>query len=196
MLQGIAAGNYDSTINSQIQTYLVPIAAQLYDIRLSHEWNGNLYCDSPWYGGGDWSPNVTPAVWISAWQHIHDLLKAQFPNVKFEWDGPMDDTQATYYPGDHYVDLIGNDAYVGNGGTSDSAALTAWQNRMLGFDGWNLGLLIAFAQQHNKPLVFPEWSDQSQYSSTLPTGNPIITQFINLFASISLGPGNTVSAQG
>ena len=189
MLQGITAGNYDSTINSQIQNYLVPIAAQLYDIRISHEWIGSWYCDSPFYWANPGT--VSPSVWVPAWQHIHDLLKAQLPNVKFEWDGPTNDTMAAYYPGDDYVDLIGNDAYVGNGTASDSDSMTAWTNRMFGYDGWNFSYLIAFAQQHNKPMVFPEWSDQSQYSSTLPTGNPIITQFANLFASISLGPGNT-----
>ena len=190
MLQGIAAGNYDSTINSQIQKYLVPITAQLYFIRISHEWNGNWYCDSPWYKREERASGVvSPSVWIAAWRHIHDLLKAQLPNARLEWDGPTDATQAAYYPGDNYVDLIGNDAYVGKGVTNDSGAAVAWRNRMNGSDGWNFSYLITFQQQHNKPLVFPEWSDQSQYSSTLPTGNPIITQFANLFASLSLGPG-------
>jgi Glycosyl hydrolase family 26 len=192
VMQAIAAGNYDQAINYQIQNYLVPVAGEIYYIRISHEWPGSWYCDSPWYNASEQSPNVPPADWIAAWQHVHDLLKAKLPNVKFEWDGPSDATQAAYYPGDNYVDLIGIDDYVGAYATDDSSALAAWQATMIGQTGGaNLSYLLPFQQQHNKPFVMPEWADQSEYSS--PTGiNPIVTQFANLFASLSVGPGNAV----
>ena len=98
VMQAIAAGNYDQTINYEIQTYLVPVANLIYYIRISHEWPGNWYCDSPWYGGSEQSPNVPSSHWIAAWRHVHNLLKAKLPNVKYEWDGPSDATQAAYYP--------------------------------------------------------------------------------------------------
>jgi Glycosyl hydrolase family 26 len=193
VLRGIAAGSYDSAINDQIQNYLVPIARQLYFIRISHEWPGNWYCDSPWYGGSEQSPNVSPADWVAAWRHVHNLLKAKLPNVKVEWDGPSDATQAAYYPGDKYVDLIGTDDYPGDGATDDGTALADWAASMSRQWSWlNLSYLLTFQQQHNKPFVMPEWADHSSYSSKLSTGNPIVTQFANLFASLSLGPGNAV----
>jgi Glycosyl hydrolase family 26 len=198
VLQAIAAGNYDSAINFQIQNYLVPIASELYFIRISHEWPGPWVCDSPWYGSSDQSPNIPPSDWIAAWRHVHDLLKAKLPNVKYEWDGPYDATQASYYPGDSYVDLIGEDIYIGDGQTNDSQALANWAGAMTGTwgnvsqGGQNISYLLQFMQQHNKPFVVPEWADMAQYSSSSSTGNPIITQFANLFASLSFGPGNAV----
>ena len=71
----------------------VPIARQLHLIGISHEWN--WYCDSPWSARTERAPGIVSSVWIAAWRHVRDLLKANLPNAKFEWDGPSDATLAT-----------------------------------------------------------------------------------------------------
>ena len=52
----------------------------------------------------------------------------------------------------------------------------------------NRGYLLTFAQQHNKPSVWPEWCDSSAAPNQVDAY--MITQFANLFASVQ-GPGNT-----
>ena len=121
------------------------------------------------------------------------LLKAKLLRVKFEWDGPSDETQAAYYPGDNYVDVIGIDACVGDGATNDSAALADWTASITGQRGWlNLSYLLTFSAAAQQAVRCAGMGWSQRLPSKLRTGNPIITQFANLFASLSLGPRNAV----
>jgi hypothetical protein len=216
--KGIACGAYDSTIINQIQSSLVPAAPFIYYVRVNHEWEGNFQQASPYYGGGEGSslltlsndcPNTTaetpqysqgriqPADWIAGTQHMITMLRTYLincgtangcnPNIKIEWDGPYDSLQAQYYPGDAYVDIIGTDDYSGSFSATGSLAGFEYYNSRS--DGTlNRGYLLTFAQQHNKPSVWPEWCDNSVAPNEVD--GVIVTQYINLFASVQ-GPGNT-----
>jgi hypothetical protein len=91
-------------------------------IRPFHEMNGFWY---PWCGTTNGN---TPAEFLRAWRHVHDIFVSQgATNVKFVWcpnveslsknssggmviDAPGNRI-ADYYPGDAYVDYVALDGY-------------------------------------------------------------------------------------
>ena len=78
-------------------------------ISFGHEMNGNWY---PWG-----TSQATPAEFVAAWRHIHDLFAAAgATNVIWVWNpnivNPMPDVElAPYWPGDAYVDWVGITGY-------------------------------------------------------------------------------------
>ena len=120
-LSAIAAGDSDAYITAfatAVRTLNVPIA-----LSFGHEFNGNWY---PWGTTG-----TTPAEFVAAWQHVHDLFAAAgATNVIWIWDPndifPVQNVQLQqYYPGDAYVDWVGVTGYWTQGGpnTYDSLYL-------------------------------------------------------------------------
>ena len=87
-------------------------------LRFNWEMNGNWY---PW--GGTVNGN-TPAEFIAAWRHVHDIFTANgATNVKFVWCPNASSAPSTsansisaYWPGDGYVDYVAIDGY--NWGTN------------------------------------------------------------------------------
>ena len=78
-------------------------------LRPFHEMNGDWY---PWGATGA----NTPAKFIAAYRHVHDVFAAQgATNVKFVWCPNVDYDVASYYPGASYVDYAAMDGY--NNGT-------------------------------------------------------------------------------
>jgi len=158
---------------------------------------GHTAAENPQFGAG----RIAPADWLAGTQHMITMLRAYLincgtgcnSNIKIEWDGPYDALQAQYYPGDAYVDIIGTDDYVR--ATSATNAYSQWSFYATATGGYlNRGFLLTFAQQHNKPSVWPEWCDYSAPPNEID--GTIITQYNNLFASVQ-GPGNTgILAQG
>jgi hypothetical protein len=86
-------------------------------LRLLHEFNGD------WYHWSLPKNNHDPQLYISAFRHIHQILKKeQAENVRFIWcPNSMSIPQAEWnyimdaYPGDDYVDFVGLDIYNGAG---------------------------------------------------------------------------------
>ena len=106
-LSQIAAGDTDTYITdfaTAVRSLNVPIA-----ISFGHEFNGNWY---PWGTTG-----TTPADFVAAWRHVHDLFAAAgATNVIWIWDPndiyPVPNVQLkSYYPGDAYVDWVGVTGY-------------------------------------------------------------------------------------
>jgi len=106
-LADIAAGDSDTYITNfatAVRSLNVPIA-----LSFGHEFNGNWY---PWG-----SSKATPAQFVAAWKHIHDLFaQAGATNVIWIWDPNVivalpNITLAQYYPGDSYVDWVGVTGY-------------------------------------------------------------------------------------
>jgi hypothetical protein len=107
----ISGGSFDTYLHSYAK------AARAFGspvwLRPLHEMNGNWY---PW--GGTVNGN-TPAGFVAAWRHIHDIFVAEgATNVSFVWCPNADsvpDTAANsisaYWPGDAYVDYAGIDGY-------------------------------------------------------------------------------------
>jgi beta-mannanase len=86
--------------------------------------NGNF--DSWATGAGNPNGN-TPAQYVAAWKHVHDLFtKAGATNAIWVWctleSGYTAELKANY-PGDAYVDRLGFDAY--NNGTLDGSSWRA-----------------------------------------------------------------------
>jgi cellulose synthase/poly-beta-1,6-N-acetylglucosamine synthase-like glycosyltransferase len=105
-LQLIAAGRYDAYIRSfarAVARYGRPLL-----LRFAHEMNGGWY---PWsvHENGN-----TPAAYVAAWRHVHDVFEAEgATNVRWVWAvnsfaglsaGARD--VAPYYPGARYVDWV------------------------------------------------------------------------------------------
>ncbi|WP_034264610.1 glycoside hydrolase family 26 protein [Actinospica robiniae] len=118
-LTQIAAGASDAYITAfatAVRAANVPIA-----LSFGHEFNGNWY---PWG-----TSKTTPAAFVAAWQHIHNLFEAAgATNVIWVWDPndifPVPDVQLkAYYPGDAYVDWAAVTGYWSEDGPNTYASL-------------------------------------------------------------------------
>ena len=120
-LTTIAGGAYDTYITAWARAaaaYGQPLL-----LRFAHEMNGTWYPWAPAVNGG------TPAAYVAAYRHVHDLFAAAgATNVTWVWSLNVIQGQLTaldrVYPGPGYVDLIGVDGY--NGGT-DVSYMGGWR---------------------------------------------------------------------
>lgn len=111
-LKDIAAGKYDeyvTTFAKAVRTLNLPIA-----LTFAHEMNGN------WYTWG--TKSTTPAQFVAAWRHLHDIFVAQrATNVMWTWTPNVvtylkQVKLAPLYPGDDVVDWAGIDGYFSQSG--------------------------------------------------------------------------------
>jgi hypothetical protein len=109
-LRSIADGAHDAYIRSWAQR-LAAYGKQI-RLRFAQEMNGNWY---PWsaraYGN-------SPAEFVAAWRHVHDLFRAAGANnVVWIWSpvAIAASIDAEEYPGDRYVDMVGLSLF--NGGS-------------------------------------------------------------------------------
>jgi len=121
-------------------------------IRLGHENTGPFY---------PWSSQGNDDVFIAAFRHVHDVMSAVAPGLRFEWNSSRNTFLAwgpQAYPGDAYVDVVGIDIYY-EPPKGDPVPF--------GADQWNrryLRVLTAhrdFAAQHGKPVSYAEWANGS-----------------------------------
>jgi hypothetical protein len=150
-----AAGRFDSYYRT-LGTQLVKAGFGDSVLRIGHEGNGNWTHD--WFGDNPQDQRD----WTATWRRAAAALKstpgshfvtdwnvaAGFDNVPLAW----------YYPGDDVVDLIGFDYY-------DLDAMTTGA-RSGDPERWNQQYantrngpaeVIAFANEHRKPISIPEW---------------------------------------
>jgi hypothetical protein len=117
-LSAIASGTFDGFVRryaDQIRAYGGPLF-----LEFMHEMNGNWY---PW--GGTVNGN-TPADYVAAWRHVHDVFRQEgATNVTWTWTpngetvpNTADNQPDEYWPGPQYVDWVGVDAY--NWGTGSA----------------------------------------------------------------------------
>ncbi len=110
-LQDIINGKWDSYIKARGAEFAsagVPIL-----LRWGHEFNGN------WYPWGIVNNSSNPALYVSAYRHVHDLVVAAgATNVQWVWcfaNGSVPvasyNDPAQSYPGDAYVDWVAFDGY-------------------------------------------------------------------------------------
>jgi hypothetical protein len=118
-VQAIADGQSDAYITRfarAVRTLNLPVA-----ISFGHEMNGNWY---PWGSG-----QTTPAQFVAAWRHIHDLfIQAGASNVIWVWNpnivNPVPQVPlSVYWPGDSYVDWVGITGYFPASGPETFATL-------------------------------------------------------------------------
>jgi len=108
-LQAVTAGEYDSYLRSFAQG----VAAFGHPMLLTfdHEMNGTWY---PWGAQA-----YTPGEWVTAWQHVYDVIHPIAPNAVWVW-APNTEYGArpvdSYWPGGSYVDEAGLDCYLAAAG--------------------------------------------------------------------------------
>lgn len=149
-----AKGAYDLHFRNTAQHL---VAAGLGDawIRVGHELNGT------WYR---WSAQQDPAAYAEYYRHIVLAMRSvPGQSFHFDWnvavggDLHMDATKA--YPGDEYVDAIGEDVYDQKWNDSGASAQARWANLVepSGPTAQGLEFWAEFAKAHNKPLSYAEW---------------------------------------
>jgi hypothetical protein len=142
-LVGIARGSYDAELVSQAQAFVLfnrSHPGHRMFLRLMHEMNGTWY---PWAGplngaSGD-------VVYVDAFRHIHDVFNREgVTNLSWIWcpnasdiGGPSWNHFPNYYPGDDYVDYVGDDVYPygsppNQSFSSAAAAVYDWNHRYHG----------------------------------------------------------------
>jgi Glycosyl hydrolase family 26 len=153
-LQDGAKGTYDDHFK---QTARNLVAAGLGNawIRVGHELNGT------WYR---WSAQKDPASYAEYYRHIVDAMRSVAgQSFRFDWnvavggDLHMDATKA--YPGDAYVDAIGEDVYDQKWKDGGASPEDRWAHLVepAGSTAQGLEFWAQFAKAHNKPLSFAEW---------------------------------------
>src|SRR3989344_408882 len=143
----VANGSYDSQYQQLMQYFI------------NGGYQNNIIIRLGWEYDGDWMPWASMRDYEgfkSAYRHVHDVLKAKIPSLKFDLEGdPLPDNYpgiggsltthwTNSYPGDQYVDILGLDVYAGTNYTWPSL-----QERLQ--TGLN------YAKQHGKTVSFPEW---------------------------------------
>jgi hypothetical protein len=148
-----ANGSYNSYYQ-QTAKKLAPFADQIYAVRIDSEFNGSWSEASAFKG----STPISPSTWIAGFRNLVMAIRQELPNAKIIWNPNIGQNNPfPYYPGDDLVDLIGPDVYCNPAYYSTSTA--CWNDYLSGANGVNLTAFATFGQQHNKPIVIPEWAD-------------------------------------
>jgi hypothetical protein len=144
-----AAGAYDARFASMART-LVAHGQGDAILRLGWEFNGDWF---PWAASRD------PAAFVNAWRHAVRAIR-RVPGAAFSIDWAPTLGRAAIapdraYPGDAYVDVIGQDVY-------DQGWAPGWEDpaarwREIVEQPYGLAWHAAFAAAHGKPASFPEW---------------------------------------
>jgi hypothetical protein len=153
VIPGIAAGRYDARF-ATLAEFMKARPTSTFILRLFWEFNytGSVFNDTH-YGG-------SPAQFVAAWRRVVGIFRAkQTPNVLFDWNPIRVASKASqdplpYYPGNHFVDVIGTDAYPKN------VQLSCYQLATTGWDGSNWYAEFS-AKKYRKPLLFGEIGIQS-----------------------------------
>jgi hypothetical protein len=173
---GLAGGSHSCQVSLGLP--MVPTGSSLADVpanlgtfrnvaqQLVASGYGSIVIRLGWEFNGDWFPwsaRSNPAGFVAAWRSIHDTMMA-IPGAAFLWDWcasvdiGWDIAQA--YPGDAYVDYVGDDVYDEDwaympGNEPTQSGLT-WSHLVSSpYDGLNAE--AAFAAAHGKRLSIPEW---------------------------------------
>ena len=149
---------YITTFARAIRAYRHPVA-----ISFGHEMNGY------WYPWGTTGTGSTPADFVAAWRHIHDLFaRAGAGNVIWVWNpnviNPVPAVRLKpYWPGDAYVDWVGVTGYFAATGPDT-------------FNGMYGPTMAQIRQFTRKPFIIAETS--------VETGNNELTSIDNLVSGV------------
>ncbi len=172
-----AAGKYNQYFVDLAQN-LVQYGERDTTIRLGWEFNGN------WFA---WAvANTNDAVNFAAYyREIVDAMRSvNGQEFTFVWDGAggpgygEDYTVAQSYPGNGYVDYIGQDVYD-TPWTSAPTEPGVWEHITLPL----LTTVSAFAERVDKPMVIPEWGVASAKAHGLGDDAYWLTQMVKWIKS-------------
>jgi hypothetical protein len=149
-----ATGSYDNYFRTLAQS-LVAKGEGNAILRLGWEFNGNWET---------WSVlNPTDAAnYAEFFRQIVTTMRSVSPHFQYVWNlsdgsGSASDLTAAY-PGNAYVDYVGDDVYDESCAAVPSPA-AAWRSFLTAHAGLNW--VAAFAADHDKPLAIPEWGIDS-----------------------------------
>ncbi len=148
-LKAITSGRYDAYIRQwaiDIRTLGGPVM-----LRPMHEMNGNWY---PWSGTENGN---TPAEFVKAWRHIHDIFEEEgATNVTWVWSinhvsvpDNKENAYAAYYPGDEYVDWTSISGF--NWGTT--SRYSSWRPFMHWYER-----PVKYLKKVKKPIIISEFA--------------------------------------
>ncbi|RJQ44246.1 MAG: hypothetical protein C4534_06715 [Gaiellales bacterium] len=151
-LNTITAGNHDT----QIRRW----ARELRDFGYTIYFRPMCEMNGDWVAWGGTANGNSPADYIPAWRHIHDIFRQEgADNVKFIWSpnraGSYADANSifdTYYPGDSYVDYVGINGY--NWGTMYNTP--TWTSSWQSFEEVFKYSYDVAVQRTGKPIVVSE----------------------------------------
>ena len=119
-------------------------------LRIGWEMNGN------WFR---WAASKNPTAWVDYYREIVKTMRSvSGAHFKFDWcpnGGPTDMPADRVYPGDTFVDFIGQDTYDAWWGSDNQDAAKRWSNNMN--QPYGLQWQRDFAKAHDKPMSFAEW---------------------------------------
>ncbi|PRY15262.1 glycoside hydrolase family 26 protein [Kineococcus rhizosphaerae] len=150
-IQQGAAGQYNGYYKSLAQL-LVKNNQGDSIIRLGWEFNSDSY---------KWSAKKDPAAWVAYWRQVVTTMRSvPGANFSFNWSpgsgnnmGQFDSAKA--YPGDAYVDIVGQSLYDHSKSFKASQSVERWGNFYNQPGG--LKWLAEFGKAHGKPIAFSEW---------------------------------------
>ncbi|HWD96114.1 MAG TPA: glycosyl hydrolase [Acidimicrobiales bacterium] len=148
-----AAGNFDAHAK-KLGTNLVAAGLGNSVLRLGAEMNG------PWEADFVGTTRVEQKLWATCFANeVTALRQAAGEHFLIDWNPSAcveNIPYANFYPGDAYVDILGLDLYDKVcSAPAGSTTKTTWNqlarepNGLEGFE--------SFAEQHAKPMSFPEW---------------------------------------
>ncbi|SEO15688.1 endoglucanase [Pseudorhodobacter antarcticus] len=137
--KGIADGSYDDTMRT------VCAALATVDVPMTIRWAQEMDDASGQFIWSGWAPQT----YVAAYQKMIKICRLAAPKAKFMWSPLGNDSMASYYPGDDYVDVVGLTVF----------SLQPWEEAIMGraqsFDDI-FGPRYARALQFNKPIVIAE----------------------------------------
>ena len=155
-LEDGAAGDYDDHFTALAQT-LVDGGQGDARLRLGWEFNGGWYAWSASETSG--RPGASPEHFAAYWRSIVDAMRAvEGADFSFVWNpnrGYEQFPAEQAWPGADYVDEIGVDVYDQSWIRDHNDAEARFQEILEGDHG--LLWFADFAEEHDKPLVVPEW---------------------------------------
>lgn len=170
-----AAGGYNTYFTQLAQT-LVSRGLGNSVIRLGWEMNGN------WY---KWSAVPSPSTYIAYWRQVVTAMrKVTGQSFKFDWSpnssyGVYGFNVASAYPGDAYVDIVGNSTYDQSWTYSPTQATQRWNEILNG--AYGLAWLASFAGSHGKPVGLAEWGLSKRCDGHGGNDDPYYIQQMNSY---------------
>ena len=124
-------------------------------VRLGHELNGS------WYR---WSAAKNPAAYAAYWRQIVTTMRSVTgAKFTFDWNvavGTSSWDATLAWPGDAYVDSVGQDVYDQKWGDTTATPAVRWNALVNGAGKFRQGMAFwaNFATAHGKPVSFAEWA--------------------------------------
>lgn len=146
-LEGAATGAYDSHYRHAAQLLAARDPNMI--IRTGWEMNGN------WMA---WSACPDPLAYIRAFQNFVRIFRSVSPNFRIDWApniGRQNCAPDTAYPGDAYVDIVGEDIYEFHKFYYGRTSAQVWTDDYSG--PYGVKWWLEFASEHHRSISIPEW---------------------------------------